>query len=495
VILSHLRKLALASALAFLTAACGGGDDVASGGIGGTGISTGGITGFGSIFVNGFEFDLTGVPITIDDQPGTEGDLQLGQVVTVTTDIESDGTVTVTSVVFDDNVDGPISDEPVADADGLTKTFTVLGTTVVVDVDESVFSTDLPVVFDFDTIAQNDVVQISGFFDDNDVLQAKHIEKTGVATPGLAVEVKGTIEALDTGAQTFMLRTLAVHYNNGTDLTDVPSGLADGLFVEVKGILQGDGSVFATEVELEGVAQNAVAAAVEGIVTDFNSNSDFFVSSGNGPVRVDAAGATFDPLGLVLTNGVEVEVDGPIVNGTLFANHVELRNALIKLETFVSTVDEVASTVTLSFPNSQSVIVFVDPLETRMQDKVGGISPFTLSDIDDVGPVLDFLRVKARDDGEGNLIAKEIKRTNPRDTLVQAPVDASRTGTGSDIWFLPPVDIMFGTDGSTQFEDLDDSIFPGGAADFFDALSDGALVKVKDEEPADGVGDVAELED
>ncbi|HET7764107.1 MAG TPA: DUF5666 domain-containing protein, partial [Burkholderiales bacterium] len=73
----------------FLTAAlsvagCGGGT-------GGTGMtnnptpttSIGTITNFGSVFVNGVEFNTSGTTILLDDHPAAQSDLRVGMVVTV----------------------------------------------------------------------------------------------------------------------------------------------------------------------------------------------------------------------------------------------------------------------------------------------------------------------------------------------------------------------------------------------------------------------------
>ena len=80
--------IALASTI-FLSACMGGGE----GGTGATGsgdISRGQITGFGSIFVNGVEFETTDSSISLDGASGTESDLKLGMVVTVTGTINPD---------------------------------------------------------------------------------------------------------------------------------------------------------------------------------------------------------------------------------------------------------------------------------------------------------------------------------------------------------------------------------------------------------------------
>jgi hypothetical protein len=486
--LLQLRRLALVWLLALLTASCGGsgdGDVANSGGIGGTGISSGSISSFGSIFVNGFEFDLTGVPITIDDQPGTEGDLQLGQVVTVTTNIGGDGSVTVSKVDFDYSLQGPVSDEPQPGPDNLTKTFTVLGTAVVVDVDTTVFGPG----YDFDSISMGDFVQISGLFDSNDVLHAKYVATDPLAT-GVDVQAKGQISNLN--AQTFKLRGLTVFYA-GADLSDVPGGLHNGLFVEVRGTLQGADSVLATKIELEGLAQDAVAAAVEGIIIGFNGDNDFVINSGNGPVHVDAGGAVFDPSGLLLGNNLQVEVQGTLVSGTLIATKVKLRGAPIKLETVASAVNVVDTgnprlgTVTLAFFGGQAKIVKVDE-ETRVLNTTGGPAQAVLSDL----TAGNFLRVRARRDADDSLTATQIIRSNPRDIVLQGPTDPNpdTNGTSGQVSI---VGISYQTNGTTEFKDVDNN--PISAATFFsNAASGGRLVKIKDEQPEDGMADSAELE-
>ena len=478
--LRQLRRLAFVWLLAFLTVSCtGGGDgDVAnSGGIGGTGISSGSISSFGSIFVNGIEFHLTGVPITIDDQAGTEADLQLGQVVTVTTNIGDDGSVSVTKVDFDYNLEGPISDVPQqADPDGLTKSFTVLGTTVIVDIDDTVFGTG----YAFDQISQNDFVRISGFFDSNNVLHAKYIAKTASA---IEVEAKGKITGLDTLSQTFMLRGLTVTYA-GADLSGVPGGLQDGLFVEVKGTLVAPGSVSAGTIELEGSAQNAVAAAVEGIITSFASNSDFIIDSGNGPVHVDAGAAVFDPPGLVLRSDLEIEAEGTLVNGTLVATKVQQRSALNKLEAKAA-VKPTGDVIELDFgPSVGHGMVNVDG-QTQYQDLRDHLRTFSLANINQG----DFLLVKARQ-SSGTLVATRIQRTNPRDVVLQGPVEAVAS-TAPNTGTITVLGLTFHTtDGTTEFKDADNQPLNG---DFYTQVKSGDLLHIKDKDssalpPDDGMG-------
>ena len=70
---------------------------------------------------------------------------------------------------------------------------------------------------------------------------------------GSRVELHGTISALDTTAQTFVVRGVTVSYAGAVDFHDgTASALANGLFVEVRGGFSADGTVVdATRIDLK----------------------------------------------------------------------------------------------------------------------------------------------------------------------------------------------------------------------------------------------------
>jgi hypothetical protein len=93
----------------------------------------------------------------------------------------------------------------------------------------------------FDTIAPNDVVEVSGLFDDTGTIWATFIGKVGVFNPGLDVEVKGYVTNLNSGLKTFAVNDLTVDYSSA-DTSSLPGGIpADGLLVEVQGTLDSAG--------------------------------------------------------------------------------------------------------------------------------------------------------------------------------------------------------------------------------------------------------------
>jgi hypothetical protein len=497
------RRLAFATLAGIMTVSCGGGGggEVASGGIGGTGISSGTITGFGSIFVNGFELDLSEASVTVDEQSGCDpkefcsNPLKLGMVVTALVEYNADGSIARTlSVEADDDVEGPIADVPVLNPNG-TKTFTVLSTAIIVDPDDTVIDDNNGLTFD--NITQGDVVQVYGFFNNEDALIAKHIgKKTG---PGGEVEVKGKIKNLSfTGTNppegTLDIRSLTISFNGATDLSDVPGGLAEGLFVEVKGILTGPDTVSATKIELEDLDGDIDQVSIEGIIASVDqNNSRLFVLNGpHGPISVDATTATFEPATLNPVPGLEVEVEGSFKNNTLKAAKVEARGGNIKIEAMVSAVNEstMTMTMTMTFWSGAPIDVMVNS-QTRLEDKTGTdpVPPFELSDISSGSS---FLKIKGFDDGNGNIVAIRVKRDDPNDEVLQGPVEGvgSQTFGDNTSGQVTILGIKFPTDAGTEFEEgtIDGDEF------FNNIVVEGDIVKVKDKILLDGIADTVKFE-
>ncbi|HHJ16390.1 MAG TPA: hypothetical protein ENJ80_06800 [Gammaproteobacteria bacterium] len=310
----------------------GGGGGTTLSGIGGTGKTISGtITQFGSIFVNGVEYDIDNASFTVNDvsSPGlSQADLRIGMVVTLTGN--DDGTVGVASeVIYDNEITGPVSNL-VASPGGTTLSFTVFDVNVVADVANTTFDNDNAPGFSFATLADGDIIEVSGLFDNSSTLVASYIEKTDDLNLGSSeVEIKGTpVTGTDAGVgQSFIMNGITINILAGTDLSDLPGGrVTDAQFIEVKGTLvtASPAEINATSIELEGegIGSDEGEASIEGFVTEFNDNSDFKVSG----QPVDATGATFEPAGLVLRNDLHVEVEGLLVNGILIADEVKEEN-------------------------------------------------------------------------------------------------------------------------------------------------------------------------
>ncbi|MEA3244218.1 MAG: DUF5666 domain-containing protein [Pseudomonadota bacterium] len=319
----------LALVLVALSGCGGGGGSSTVAGIGGTGkIASGTITDFGSIWVNGVEYDIDNASLEVNDDDSavlSQDDLRIGMVVTVTAVVEGSSGV-ASLVVYDNEIEGPVSGltDP---GNGLTKSFSVIGVDVIVDSAGTEFDDGEAPGFSFATIANDDVVEISGFIDGSNILNATYIKKTDdFLSGGSEVEFKGTADAgTDAGAgDSFTLDGVTVNIRADADLSEVPDERVTGaMFVEVEGMLTNDSPLtidaFRIEQEEDGLEEDAGEAELEGFVSDFADNSNFRVDG----QLVDASNAEFEPAGLVLSDGMKVEVEGTIEGGILNARKVE----------------------------------------------------------------------------------------------------------------------------------------------------------------------------
>ena len=295
----------------------------AGGGIGGTGaISSGTITAFGSIVVNGTEFDTSNAAIIVNGEEIGAGDeivldnLDIGRVVTVegTGNLDDISAVAV-RVIYNDNVSGPV--ENIHDIDATTKEIVVLGQLVRVNAITKFKGTD------FDTVAQNDLVEVSGLVDDTGAIRATFLEKTGEFMSGNVVGVTGFIVNLDIGLKTFEINDLTVNYAS-IDSGDLPQGFADGIWVEVEGTLDAaGGEMRATSIQLGDELGDGNSDQIEvlGFVTDIVSDFEFTV--GNQVVQFDATTLFVDGTSADILLGTKLEAEGRLVDGILFADEIE----------------------------------------------------------------------------------------------------------------------------------------------------------------------------
>jgi len=272
----------------------------------------GAITGFGSIFVNGIEYGTSGAQISIDDEPGTEALLRVGQIVTIRGTLNEDGTTgTATSVAFITDVRGPV-----AQVDAAAGTFRVLGQTVRVT-DETLFDENIASA-SLEGLSSGMVVEVSGFPDAAGGILASRVDRSAA---GAVFQVKGVVQELDATARTFRLNDLTVDYRN-----IAPDGtLAEASTVVVWGNLAAQtGRLEATRVQLQGSTATAnERGRLSGIITSFTSDADFAV---NGQRVTTDANTQFALQGTTLGANVFVNVQGTFdASGVLVASRVEAK--------------------------------------------------------------------------------------------------------------------------------------------------------------------------
>ncbi len=293
------------------------------GGIGGSGIiSSGTVSAHGSIFVNGSEFDTSDAVIIVNGENVGTGDktvldyLDVGKVVLVegTGDMD-DISAVADRVTYYDNVAGPV--ESIVDIDATTREVVVLGQGVTLNVITLFKGPD----FTFDSIALNDLVEVSGLVDDTDAIRATFIEKTGVFVPGNIVGVTGFVVNL--GPETFQINDLTVDYS-GIDPDDLPADFTDGSWVEVEGTLDAAGGEMTAESiepgdDIDEVDSDQIE--VLGFVTDLDSATEFTI--GNQMVQVDGNTDYVDGNAADILLGAKLEAEGYLEDGILYADEVE----------------------------------------------------------------------------------------------------------------------------------------------------------------------------
>lgn len=304
-----------------LAAACGGGG-VDTGGTGApvSAYSSGRVTGFGSIVVNGVHYDESGATI-VDDagQRRAASEIQLGMTVEVEAgEVSVDSTGRAHSVATRVQLGSYIAG-PVESVDAAADTLQVLGQTVDIDLNTVLagFSDGLA------GLSPDDLVEVFAFFDPTTGrYAATRLELLGNLS---TYKLRGPIAQLDTQARTFTIGDTLISYSSieGT----VPQ-LENGTIARVE--LQtapqaGTWLASRLHTSLPALAER-VKAEIEGYVTDFVSLADFKVNG----VRVDASGTDVKfPKGnsSQVAGGVRIEVEGRMQDGVLVAEKVTTKKA------------------------------------------------------------------------------------------------------------------------------------------------------------------------
>lgn len=286
------------------------------GGISGTSIVAGPISEFGSIFVNGIEFDTTDAVVTIEGDPAVVEDLRRGMYVFVRGRVNrSAGTGVAERVASDHVLEGPV--EAVNAVDGTFVSFSQL------------VITDASTVFEgatIDTLVAGDLVEVFGVRDADDAIRATRVERKDEVEE---FELTGTVSALDEDAMTFQFGILTVDYS-GAEIDDPEGiGLANGRIVEAETedapendlLVAISLDIHSAEFEFE----EGDGAEIRGVVTAVVSASEFVL---NGIQRVITNERTRYENGEaddIVLNAV-VDVEGELGDGgTLIAEEVEFQ--------------------------------------------------------------------------------------------------------------------------------------------------------------------------
>ena len=457
-------------ALFILLASCGPSPQ-AGGGIGGTGntatVVSGPITGFGSIFVSGYEYDTGTTSMTIDGISGSQSDLKKGMVVLVNATLTHHyGTGdppqrTANTLLYEDTVEGIV--QSVA-SDG--SSLIVLGQTVALTTTTNIDVT-IPGQNILGLVPGRDLVEVSGFVAGDGKIVGTFIDlKTGIPD----YEVHGFIKNHNAARTTFEIGSLTVDYSN-SELSNMPSqsnNAWNGLLVDVRGSQVSAGGsgpngvrMTATKVTSEGLGiDHSADAEVAGFVTQVIAPGDFYI--GNLHVQT-GPGTTFEG-GTVadIIVGAYINVDGPMASGIVNATKVEFEGE-IELLANVATINSSDNTLTLT--GLAGLVIQFDS-KTALH---GQGNPRRLADLGSG----DHLQIEGRPRGGNTVLAKEVERSDPQSNVqVQGLVMSA-----SD-----PIVVLLGASIDTSL--IPESGFRGrngviGRNAFFSGLSSGKKIVLR----------------
>ena len=431
------------------------------------------LDGFGSLYVSGLHFDVGDAEFRINDADHVDGSaLAIGMKVRVQGTINDDGLSGVASKVFyDADVEGPIDAGSLTSVDARARTFAILGVAVGVDSVRTAFGHGTS----FETLAEGQALEVSGYFDGERIRASRVAGRTG---PVDEVHVKGTVSSYD---GTVMSLTL----QNGAGIGPFEVGPAIivpvdpvGLLVELTLRAQGGGlAVAAVEAEDDQPLIGGEVVSIRGILSD-GGNGGLLV---NGVPFVPANSTVFEPAGLDgrLAPGMDVRVTGTISAGVLTADEIVTREGDVELNADVAevtTVDAKHGTVALDLGVGQTLSVRTRG-DTQYVDRSSLDANADGSfDLAELVAGADVLRIEAYQNAAGELVAIKTQRQDTgQDTRVMAPLEDAVPDVSVTL-----LGLTYMVDGATIYE-VNDT--PASASAFFDSLGASDPVRVNDLEP------------
>jgi hypothetical protein len=297
----------LTIAAATILASCG----VGTGGTGSFGSAP--VSGFGSIFVGGIEFDDSkavvldddGVPLPSDSVPvrlGTNADVVAGAV-----SAGSAGpTAAASTVRIARLVVGPLASSDVAG-----RTLTVLGQTLHVN-GSTVFDSTLH--GGLAGVHAGDIVSVHALADAGGRPVATRVEP---AAAGDAWRLRGFVSGLDPSAKRFAIGTATLGYGSAIN---APANLANQQFVHVR--LTGVDSSGVLQVGSFGTVSAAPADAAKVVTEGLVASVTPGVAMRIGAYDIDLRSATVSPAPASLVAGAQAQVEGSLQGASLVADTV-----------------------------------------------------------------------------------------------------------------------------------------------------------------------------
>jgi hypothetical protein len=372
----------------------------------GQSLSSGVVSAFGSIYINGVKYDTTDAEFVngnLDELPNAEQDLDVGDVVWVRGTVNDDGVTGVAhTVIYAVDLFGTVGA-----IDPSTRTITVLGRIVQVNSD-TVFGNNFT-LSELSDIALGDVLKVSGFDQLNGSLLATRIDKD-ISTTALLFKVEGMISALDAPAASLNIGSQVINYA-GFNSSFTPSL---NQWIEVKGSLNDSGILIASSIEIEtrqgdfGLSAGDVAnqlspdtsIALEGVISEYSDTTTFAINGYAVKTSTETLYIGGDASDITL--GARLSVRGVRSDDgqTLLVNRVYVRGASnLEIEGNITAIDTLAGSVEVD-----GITVQVEST-TQLEDETGAYRKFSIEQLN----VGDYIDVSGQFDG-AQLIAYRLER-------------------------------------------------------------------------------------
>ncbi|HWI11192.1 MAG TPA: DUF5666 domain-containing protein, partial [Burkholderiaceae bacterium] len=271
------------------------------------------VSGFGSIFVGGVEFDDSRAAVFDDDGVALRAGgtpMRLGMITEVEGGAVSAGPAGPTAVASAVHI-ARLAVGPAANVDIAGHTLTVLGQTLQVN-GSTVF--DPALHGGLAGLHAGDMVSVHALADAAGRPVATRIEP---AASGEAWRLRGFVSATNAQAKRFTIGTATLDYGTASN---IPTDLADQQFVQVRLAGAGAGGVLQVSSFLPASAAPPDSASVvtEGVVAALNPGAAFRI----GALAVDITGAVVLPGPVALVAGAQAQVEGRLQAGMLVADKV-----------------------------------------------------------------------------------------------------------------------------------------------------------------------------
>ena len=265
-LLSYKYKLIPIFISLFLSA-CGG---TSANGVGGTGITQGRVTGFGSMFVNGVKFNTDNASFTRDEVSSKkQEDFKTGEIVTIKGTVdEGRKTGIATEVIFSDTLEGTVTSLPTTNSIG------ILG--------QNITTNNLTIFHGFNKLSDlklGNIVEVSGFNSQNKIT-ASSIQLIDTSfTVGSKLEIEGEISDLKRDSLTFKINDLIIDYSNANFFDTTEDIIVNGDFLVVNSNQDIENNILRAA-NIQSVSNNLEPNTyyeIEGFITEFDSINNFTI--------------------------------------------------------------------------------------------------------------------------------------------------------------------------------------------------------------------------